>query len=408
MESCQSSLAMLTTAPICLSVPKQLSMGNATIKRMTITQKHLLTITSRLQVVAALLLFGIVGLNHASSGQSRQLDNRLPQSQQLSRIRHYYVDGQFQKVLAEYPGLPADLHDNPQVYFYVGQSYLRERDIEHAEEFLLKSDKKGLSKQQAERATAALARIAILKQLRPPILSEHALDGYRIRVFARDTPWSRNLIKQMPVFLARAKEAFGNENCFVNFYLFEDHPSYDRFFDSWTGEPKNELHRGTGCMHTVLYCRYFPSGREVGIGNINDLYFRVLHEYGHALCNTLYGDRFRMPQWLDEGMADYFGWRFKPNGAELSSKKLQGIAERTPAVTLESLSKRLHEDNELGYAVSDVLVTRLFQDKPISIYRQIIEKARASDPNFNDVVMQVTGRDPQLVYEQILKAYWSK
>ncbi len=328
------------------------------------------------------------------------------QNQQLTKMREDYFSGAFGQVLIDYANLPSDLRDAPQASFFVGQSYLRRHDIEHAEEFLRKAQSAGLAKPQQERTEAALTRIATLKQLRPPFFHDYALDNFKIRVFARDTPWSRNLTKQIPTFLARAKEGFGNANAFVSFYLFEDHPSYDRFFDSWTVDPQSILHRGTGAMQIVMYCRYYPTGKEVGANDINDLHFRVLHEYSHALCHTTYGDKFRMPQWLNEGMADYFGWKYKPNGPAIAREKLQQMAAQKPARTYEDLSTRLHDDNELGYVVGDVMVSELMSGKPLSIYGQIIDAARSHGGNFDLAVQQLTGKDPRAVYAQLVKTYW--
>ncbi|HEY9733622.1 MAG TPA: hypothetical protein V6C89_17005 [Drouetiella sp.] len=328
------------------------------------------------------------------------------QDQRLAKIRQDYFGGAFERVLADYPLLPGDVRNSAPALFFVGQSYLRMHDIEHAEDYLKKAQSVGLAKQQQQRAEAALERIATLKQLRPPFFRDYALDNFKIRVFAKDTPWSRNLTKQIPAFLARAKEGFGNDNAFVSFYLFEDHPSYDRFFDSWTVDPQNILHRGTGGMQIVMYCRYYPTGKEVGANDINDLYFRVLHEYSHALCHTTYGDQFRMPQWLNEGMADYFGWKYKPDGSAQAREKLRRIAAQKPARTYEDLSTRLHDDNELGYVIGDVMVTELFSGQPLSIYGRLIDTARADGGNFDSAVKKVTGKDPRAVYAQLLRAYW--
>jgi hypothetical protein len=328
------------------------------------------------------------------------------QNELIVKLRQDYFNGLFGQVLTEFSQLPADLRDNPQACFFVGQSYLRRRDIEHAEEYLKKAQAGSLALPQKERANDALQRIAVLKQLRPPFFHDYALDGYKIRIYAKDSPWSRDLAKQMPTFLARAKEGFGSANAFVAFYLFEDRAAYDKFFDSWTIEQKNILHRGTGSMQIVMFCRYYPTGKEVGKNDVNDLYFRVLHEYSHALCHTIYGDSFRMPQWLNEGMADYFGWKYKPNGAALALEKLQGMAAKKPARSFENLTNRFHDDNDLGYTLGDVLVSELFAGKPLSIYGKIIDSARSNGGNFDQAVQLQTGQNPRDVYAKLLKVYW--
>jgi hypothetical protein len=328
------------------------------------------------------------------------------QDVQLNNIRDEFFNGEFEHLVSTFPSLPADLRDNPLVYFWVGQSYLRLHDIEHAQEFLLKAENNNLPQAQHERAQQALRRINTLKQLRPPFYHDYKLDGFAIRIFARDSPWTKNLTQQMPTFLNRAKEAFGSSNAYIAFYLFEDRSSYDKFFESWTLEPQGSQHRGTGGTHIVMFCRYYPTGKQVGENDIDDLYFRVLHEYSHALCNTIYGDKFNMPQWLNEGMADYFGWKYKAKGVEEARQRLQRLASQKPARTYDDVTARFHDDTDTGYAIGDVMASELFQGKRLSIFSQIISSARSSGGNFDMALQQTTGRDPRAMYAQLVKTYW--
>ena len=328
------------------------------------------------------------------------------QNQQIKNIREAYFQCAFDQVLSEYSHLTQEQRNNAQAYFFVGQSYLRRHDIENAEDYLKKAQVSGLSREQQDRTSAALARIAVLKNLRPPFFHDYNLGNFKIRVFARDSAWSRNLSKQFPDFLLRAREAFGNDNfANVSFYLFEDRASYDKFFDSWTVEPKNILHRGTGGMQIVMYCRYYPTGKEVGANDINDLYFRVLHEYSHALCNTTYGDRFHMPQWLNEGMADYFGWKYKADGITQAREKLRQLGSQRMPGTYEAMCSQPQQDADLKYLIGDVMVSEIFANKPLSIYGQLIKTARANGGNFEAAIQNLTGQNPRDVYTRLLQTY---
>lgn len=326
------------------------------------------------------------------------------QNQLLNNLREEYFQGAFDQVLSDYSHLPPEQRNSAQACFFAGQSYLRRHDIENAENYLRKAQTAGLSGQQQERASTALARIAILKKLRPPFLHDYNLGTYQIRVFARDSAWTRNLSKQIPNFLLRAQEAFGNgHSANVSFYLFEDRTEYDKFFDSWTAEPKSILHRGTGGMQIVMYCRYYPTGKEVGANNVNDLYFRVLHEYSHALCNTTYGDRFHMPEWLDEGMADYFGWKYKTDGIVLAREKLRQLDSQKMPKTYQALCSQ--QQGDLKYIVGDVMVSEIFANKPLSLYGQLITEARANGGNFETAIQKLTGQNARDVYSRLLKSY---
>lgn len=331
----------------------------------------------------------------------------IAQNDKAAQMREQFFKGDFQQVISMYPNLSADVKELPIINFYVGQSYMRCHDAEHAEEYLRKSENGRLGPQQRERAQETLTRIATIKQYQAPFLHDYSQGGYKIRVFAKDTPWSKSIVAQIPTFFARAKEGFGDSNAYVAFYLFEDRASYDKYFEAWGGQQSlGKLHRGTGGLHIVEYCRYYPTGKEVGVNDVSDLYFRVLHEYSHALCHTIYGDGFKMPMWLNEGMADYFGWKYKSNEPAEAFQRLHKLASQKPAPTYQDISVRLHDNNDLGYAIGDVMVNELLKGKPLSTYAQILAQTKAAGGDWDTGLKQATGKDPRAVYAQIVKEYW--
>lgn len=329
----------------------------------------------------------------------------------VEAMRKYFGNGEFGAVLKEYEQCSPEIRQQPNVCQWVGQSYLRRHDFRNAEPLLQRAAASNLAPQMRERAQDACNRINTLKQLCPPFYQQYKLGGYTINLFAAKTPWSQLLAAQMPTFLSRGQEAFSNQSAEVNFYLLEDRNAYDQFFSAWTAKPPSKNHRGTGGMSIVMFCRYYPSGVQVGQNDINDLYFRVLHEYSHALCNTIYGDNYGrdVPQWLNEGMADYFGWKYKPAGPQEALANLRKIAAaHKPAQSYEDISKRLYEDAGSGYTMGDVIVTQLFQGQPISLYGQIIDAARTDGGDFDAAVQQVTGRDPRAIYDTLVRTYWGE
>jgi tetratricopeptide (TPR) repeat protein len=330
------------------------------------------------------------------------------QQNQLTAIRDSFFKGDYAQAISMYSQLPQDLRDSPLVRLWVGQSYYRTHDFEHAREFVQKADEGNLPPPQKQRAQSVLQQLDKIKEICPPLYHDYTLDGYTIRIYAKDSIWTKSIAAQMPTFLARAKEAFGNSKAFIAMYLCEDRGAYDKFFEAFTSAPPGKVHRGTGGNHMIVFCRYYPSGAEVGQNDTNDLYFRVLHEYSHALCDTIYGDHFKMPSYLNEGMADYFGWKYKPNGADLAKVHLQKLASTRRALTYDELSHNLYRDSEMGYTTGDVIVSTFFANKPLSIYAQIIQLARSSNGNFEYALQQVTGRNPEECYSQIVRAYWKR
>ena len=364
-------------------------------------QKRQREVKPAVKLTATFLISALVSLSGLLSSPPAQ-----GQDNQLTAIRDQFFKGEYAQAISMYSQLPSDLRESPLVKLWVGQSYFKTNDFEHAREFLERANAGNLPAPQKERAEAVLHRLEKIKQVCPPVYHDYTLDGYTIRIYAKDSAWTKLLAAQMPTFLARAKEAFGNSNAFIAMYLCEDRSAYDNFFEAFTSGPPGKEHRGTGVNHMVLFCRYYPTGAEVGANDVNDLYFRVLHEYSHALCATLYGEHFKMPAYLNEGMADYFGWKYKPEGAEQAKVRLKKIALTRRAFTSEELLHDFRNDNELGYATGDVMVTLMFANKPISIYGQIIQLARSSNGNFEYALQQVTGTDSEKLYPQIVRAYW--
>jgi len=326
----------------------------------------------------------------------------------FQKMKEYFVAGQFADTINEYSQLSAEDRQRPQVPFWLGQSYLRRHDYKSAELFFKQASRGRLFPQQQQATENALQRIEILKRLCPPAPTEFQDGGYTITVYAKSTTWSKLVAAQMPVFLARAKEAFGDSKAHINFYLFDDRAQYDQFFGAWTiraGE--QEGHRGTGGIDMVEFCEYFPDGRKVGADDVNDLYFRVLHEYSHALCHTIYGDAWvaTAPQWLNEGMADYFGAKYKPNAKKEATEKLATLAKRKKPPSYELMSKQMHSI-DFGYTVADVMVNELFDKKDVAVFNELIKTARAEGGDFEGALKKVTAKDPRQVFAQIVRTYW--
>jgi hypothetical protein len=319
-----------------------------------------------------------------------------------------WSQGRFGEAITAYDQMPAAEQSKPGALFVAGASYFKRHDFQRAKPLLLRAASGQLAPRQAQTAQTILAHIQTLEQLCPPFQRSYKKAGFTINLYAGKNTWSDLLAAQMPQFLDHAIEAFGNETAEVNFYLFDERPPYDVFFSAWkTNESQPELHRGTGTMHMVEFCKFYPNGTEVGAANVNDLYSRVLHEYSHALCHTIYGDRFGWdcPQWLNEGMADYFGWKYRPELYAKQSELLQKRALTSPALSYEQLSHHLYQ-NDPSYLPANVLVIKLFEGQNVSCYRQIINAAKANGGNFEAAVQQVTGKDPREVYASIVRDYW--
>lgn len=327
---------------------------------------------------------------------------------ELERIASAFSKGDFAGVIQAYEHLALTDRNKSMPLYWNGFSYMRRHDYLQAKNYLLKAIAGDLPAEQKETSNKLLGRIQTIEQLCPPLYKTYQSGGFSINLHVQETEWSRNIAAQMPRFLERAQEAFGTESAEINFYLFDQRLPYDAFFDAWMGTtPGATKHRGTGVMHMVEFCRYFPNGSQIGASNPNDLYFRILHEYSHALCNTIYGDFFQKdcPQWLNESMADYFGWKYLPERYGQQSQEMRRFAAKNPPPSYDVISHRLYEQSG-GYLVPDVLFLELMKDKDISCFKQILETAKSHNGDFELALRQVSGKDPRQVYQDIIHTYW--
>lgn len=354
-----------------------------------ISKKNLLTLTFMA------LLSGLT----ADKAMAQNLTRR------AQEFREQYLSGHFEQVVAGYNDLAEDQKESPLCCYWAGQAYLRRHDFRSAEPLLRRSLSGALNENQQREAQGALRRIDILKTLCPPFLKDVKLSGYTITVFAQNTPWTSSVVGQLPRFLERAEAAFGKSSAHVNFYLFDEREPYDKFFAAWQANGNEaDNHKGTGGINLVMFCKTFPNGTVIGAKDQNVLFFRLLHEYSHALCHTICGDTWaNVPQWLNEGMADRFASIYVPDWSKVSESRLAKL-DRQERPTYEAISHQLYSVPE-GYSVSDAMVERLFRGTEISIYGRLLSIARNNGGNFEVALKQLTGGDARAVFSQVSDTY---
>jgi hypothetical protein len=326
-------------------------------------------------------------------------------TRRAQELRAQYLAGNFEQVVAGYNNLAEDQREAPLCCYWAGQAYLRRHDFRSAEPLLRRSLSGALNENQQRAAQGALRRIDILKTLCPPFLKDVRLGGYSVTVFGQNTQWTGSVVGQLPRFLERAEAAFGNSSAHINFYLFDEREPYDKFFAAWQANGnEGDKHRGTGGVNLVMFCKSFPNGTVIGASDQNVLFFRVLHEYSHALCHTICGDTWaKVPQWLNEGMADRFASIYVADWAKVSEARLVKT-DRLQWPTYEAISHQLYGVPE-GYSISDAMVERLFQGSDISIYGRLVSTAKNNGGNFESALRQLNGGDARAVFSQVSELY---
>jgi hypothetical protein len=105
----------------------------------------------------------------------------------------------------------------------------------------------------------------------------------------------------------------------------------------------------------------------------------VLHEYGHALLHTIYGDGYlrRVPQWFDEGVSDFVARDHYKELFETSAAQIKKTLATSAAPSSEDLSRRLYErDPALRYAMARYMVDEILKGRKPEVIREILKQAR--------------------------------
>jgi hypothetical protein len=327
----------------------------------------------------------------------------------VTAVREDFYARKFGQGIEDYKRLPPEVQNTPVASFWAAQCYMRRHQFLAAEPLLRIACEGDLREPQRTVAIKLHERVERLKALCPPLDGEYGASGASIRVYARKTPWAGSITLQMPRFLARARQAFGEPLPAISFYLFEERTTYDAFYTSMASTENSTGHRGTGSYHMVLFCQFFLNGNRIGDRDPGDLFARVLHEYGHALCSTSYGDRYhdQVPQWLNEGLADAFASIYSEHPHARASSAIQRAKERRQPPTYEELCHDLYSDGRTGYAMGDLMVEEILKNQDISALGRLIKTARGDDGDFESAIRKVTGKDAQAVFQHVMTTHWN-
>ncbi|HEY9868290.1 MAG TPA: hypothetical protein V6D08_03930, partial [Candidatus Obscuribacterales bacterium] len=318
--------------------------------------------------------------------------------------------GRFSAAIKSFYRLSPSEKRNAEICYAAGYAWMRLHRPDVAKGLLILAVSQGFEGYRGwESAGDLLSRISQMEKFAPPHLRTFCDQGNsKIRVYGRQTSWSQPVLLAMPQFVTRAKEIFGEDCPAINFYFFEAREHFENFYSAMFGTRTQKWwHDGTGSFNVVVYCERRRDGAIAGTPGAARTIGNVLHEYGHALCSTYYGDGYlkAVPNWLNEGLADAVAYPFY---GELfsQSRKLLSVQERKglPAPSYKQMCRELYEDPDVRYTFARLMVEELLANEPSRIKRILKEARRAG--SFERALKTVTGFEGRYWYRRIAARYW--
>jgi hypothetical protein len=317
-------------------------------------------------------------------------------------------EGRFQAALRSLEEHHDLLREDPQAQYVAGTALMRLHRPDQAKPLLTAAAEKGIAGFEGWDSTEALlARIAVVDRLRPRLAKGLPQDDRlkALHVYADDTPWIQGILEVLPRHVARAQEVFGKDLPPVNMYLFRSREDYTAFYQAlFSANIPTSWQNGTGNSNVVTFCQADREGRPVGAPGTARGRGDVLHEYGHALLHTLYGDLYlrHVPQWFDEGVSDFLAREYYKELFEYSADLIRRAAI---VPSLEDLTRHLYErDPSLRYGMARYMVDELLQGREPSILRDILRRA-AADGKFEEAIQTTTGLGSSDLHKRVIARF---
>lgn len=314
-------------------------------------------------------------------------------------------------VINDYKELSAKDKALPRICYDIGFSRLRKHDFVNAEAPLRSAIARGFKAYDGYPAPATLlARVEKLKRLCPPLKTDIINGSVRIKVYAREMPWLLSVSPELPKFLEAAKRAFGDSTPPITFYFFDKYSDYHEFFLAlFDVDGARDKQLGTGDYNVVLFTAKDDKNEESGKANIKYKHGCILHEYGHALCNTVYGDNYldKIPDWLDEGLADELARPYlSPQHFAYYKKHLAEISVKEPPPSLEAMTTTMYENSDDRYPFAHEMTEHMLEERGTSLFRPLVTKARELDGDWAAAIKDVTGKSVESIYDQTVSDFW--
>ncbi len=311
--------------------------------------------------------------------------------------------------IEQYARLPDVERSSPEASYIKGYALLQRHQFEQARPYLEAAHRgsyEGFGGNWPSPAVL-LQSVNYLQRSRPPFVCDY-LDGraVAVRLYAKPTPWTKHVSAAIPRFIERAESIFGKDLPTISFYFFDNYADFGHFFESLFSQSIVHMWQdGTGNTNVVTFCETSKDGTRHAPGSDWSLAC-VLHEYGHALCTTYFGDDYLriVPNWLNEGMADGIALPYMQPSIESAERQLKQRAEKQGPPSYEDLCTGLYRDPESGYAFARLMCLELLKGKDPSVIRTYLAQAKAN--GFEPALISTFGVRGSDVYRSVARRFW--
>ncbi len=228
-----------------------------------------------------------------------------------------------------------------------------------------------------------------------------------IEIYAANSNWTNPILKELPKFSERARMIFGNVPK-ITFYILAQRRDFSTFYRDMFESSAEERwwNNGTGVSNVVVFSERDRNGNWSLFPGTARSCGDVLHEYGHALCDTIYGDNYldHVPEWLNEGMADAVARPYYDELFLSTDALLRNFAKKNKPPEYEGLCHRLYASPDVGYAFGRLMVENLLAGD-VRRVATIVSDSRAAQ-DFEKGIRSATGRSGRDAYDAVVKKYW--
>jgi hypothetical protein len=255
-------------------------------------------------------------------------------------------------------------------------------------------------------------RIEAINSFKLPVITTASHDKkILITAYGERSSWNDSIINALPEFRSRAQEIFGELTPPINFYFFSERAPYDEFFTVALGVKPSamltENNSMTGSLSTVVCCEKDSKGVVLPIyldRHVGD----VMHEYGHALCNTVFGTRygFLIPQWFNEGTADNVASPYYQKLFAEHERWLKATSVSIAPPTYQQMCDSLYKDPNMRYAIASLMVRELVRQKGQQIIKQVLLETRDKG-DFASAFRHCCDMEPERLFRGIVEQFWN-